>query len=158
MSSFAFAEPNTQSEPVLEVPRRLLVTVRVAATDDRSGHRLYRHVGFLECQEAGYQFHYTELAKREPRLQLLGFGDPDRVYRSPEMFPLFAERIMSARRPDRAHYLAALDLAERVALGGPCPSGGRRAGDTIEVIPNPKSPKTVRRRASFSCTGFGTGA
>jgi len=113
----------------------MLVTMRSGDVADNP-NRLYRHVGFLTCQEAGYEFRYVQPA--DGIRPLLGFGDVSRRYFSTEMFPLFAERIMSARRPDRASYLEALDLTEdsepwEVLMR----SGGRRAGDMIEVVPEP---------------------
>lgn len=125
--------------PSSRVPiERLMVTVRAgdSAVDQ---HRLYRAVGFLYCLGGRYEFAYTRGAvERDGFLPLLGFGDVRRRYVSEELFPLFAERIMSAKRPDRPRYLDALDLSPESEpweiLGR---SGGRRAGDTIEVVPEP---------------------
>jgi hypothetical protein len=129
-----------------DMPRRLLVTVRPGEGPDQP-HRLYRHVGFLTCLHNGYEFRYVQPA--DGFRPLLGFGDTTRRYFSSEMFPLFAERIMSARRPDRARYLEALDLSEdsepwEVLMR----SGGRRAGDTIEVVPEP----AIGADGETSCT------
>lgn len=136
MSSVALPERVDRVAPS-DTPSRLLVTVRVE--DPRNTHRRYRHVGFLDCHEGRYSFRYVRAAGNEPGfLPLLGFPDLKRVYTSSEMFPLFAERIMSARRPDRERYLNALDLAPssepwEILVR----SGGRRAGDAIEVMPQP---------------------
>lgn len=135
MSASSVADAATATRPRSDVPRRLLVTVRPGdATHEQ--HRLYRHVGFLTCREDGYEFRYVSDA--EDLRPLLGFSDLSQRYFSSEMFPLFAERIMSARRPDRVSYLEALDLSED---SGPWEvlmrSGGRRAGDMIEVVPEP---------------------
>lgn len=146
MSASSLADVTVAVRPRSDMPRRLLVTVRTADGQDQR-HRLYRHVGFLTCLPEGYEFRYVQPAVGfRP---LLGFGDTTRRYFSSEMFPLFAERIMSARRPDRARYLEALDLSEdsepwEVLLR----SGGRRAGDTIEVLPEP----TIGTEGETSCT------
>lgn len=146
MSANSIADETVEVHPRPDVPRRLLVTVRPGEGWDQP-HRLYRHVGFLTCLQDGYEFRYVQPA--EGFRPLLGFGDTTRHYRSSEMFPLFAERIMSARRPDRARYLEALDLSEdsepwEVLMR----SGGRRAGDTIEVVPEPM----IATDGATSCT------
>lgn len=139
MTSLASAPAN--SEPPLgglAAPTRLLVTVRYL--EDVGARRPYRHVGFLECRAGLYEFYYCEGVTNQPDFTpLTGFPDVDRRYSSTEMFPLFAERIMSARRPDRAEYLRALDLgSESEPWEILARSGGRRAGDSIEVTPQPR--------------------
>ncbi len=146
MSASSIADDAVEVRSRSDVPRRLLVTVR-PSEELNEGHRLYRHVGFLTCMQDGYEFHYAQPA--DGFRPLLGFSDTTRRYFASEMFPLFAERIMSARRPDRASYLEALDLGEdsepwEVLLR----SGGRRAGDTIEVVPEPR----VGTDGETSCT------
>jgi hypothetical protein len=146
MSASSVTDAVTEARLSTDVPRRMLVTVRSGETVEEP-HRLYRHVGFLTCRPDGYEFRYVQPADNVR--PLLGFADRSRTYFSTEMFPLFAERIMSARRPDRANYLEALDLSEdsepwEVLLR----SGGRRAGDTIEVLPEP----TVLPTGDTSCT------
>src|SRR4051794_5480803 len=93
-----------------EVAMRLLVT-------DQGSDRLYRPVGFHEACSSGedtvYSFAYLRSAVERPSFRpLLGFRDVQRRYESPGLFPLFAERIMDPRRPDRPIFLAALDLSE----------------------------------------------
>ena len=146
MSASSVADDAVEARTRSDVPRRMLVTVRPGGGLNET-HRLYRHVGFLTCKHDGYEFHYVEPA--DETRPLLGFPDTSRRYFSSEMFPLFAERIMSARRPDRARYLEALDLSEdsepwEILLR----SGGRRAGDTIEVLPEPK----IGTDGDTSCT------
>lgn len=122
----------------LDSPSRLLVTVRY--TEDVGARRPYRHVGFLECHDRHYEFYYCNgVSDQSGFLPLSGFPDVGRRYSSTDMFPLFAERIMSARRPDRADYLQALDLeSESEPWEILARSGGRRDGDTIEVTPEPR--------------------
>jgi hypothetical protein len=129
----------------------MLVTVRLGETAEEP-RRLYRHVGYLTCRPDGYEFRYVQPS--EGVRPLLGFGDLSRTYYSSELFPLFAERIMSARRPDRATYLEALDLSEdsepwEVLMR----SGGRRAGDTIEVLPEPAVLPGGETRCTFLVHG-----
>lgn len=113
---------------------RLLVTVR----DPQS--RLYRPVGFLTHEADEYKFAYLrrELA-REGFRPLPGLaGASDHAMRSTTLFPLFAERVISARRPDRQASLEALGLP---VDAGPFEvlvrSHGQRVGDTIELLPAP---------------------
>lgn len=135
MSGNAIAELVPRSASQSDTSRRMLVTVR-PNSDASSGPRPYTHVGFLSQGPDGYSFEYVQPAP--PVHPLIGFPRLDQRYQSPELFPLFAERIISARRPDRASYLAALDLSEDSEPWEILQrSGGRRAGDTIEVLPEP---------------------
>lgn len=147
----AAVESVRQARP--RVPRRLLVTVRSGEALRDTG-RLYRQVGFLTCVEGGFEFAYIQGAEDLGVRPLLGFADLHRRYRSRDLFPLFAERIMSAKRPDRAHYLQALDLDEdsepwEILVR----SGGRRAGDTIEVVPEPAVEADGRTTCTFLVHG-----
>jgi hypothetical protein len=127
---------------------RLLVTEK-----DEQG--IYRPVGFLDARSqgdgVGYRFAYLASAVRRPSFQpLLGFRDTTRAYESTGLFPLFAERIMDPRRPDRPLFLAALDLAEDEAtpLEVLARSGGQRPGDGIFLIPVPR----IEEDGSTICT------
>ena len=67
---------------------------------------------------------------------LMEFPDLDETYWSPELFPVFQNRVMNRSRPDFADYLRHLDLPE-----GADPieilrvNGGSRVTDTYEVFP-----------------------
>lgn len=96
-------------------------------------------VGLLEHVEAGYRFRYLRRAPRVPGFRpFLGFPEWGADYRSESLFPLFAQRIMSPRRPDFRAFLDQLDLApgatpwEQLAR-----SEGRSIGDTVQVFPVP---------------------
>ena len=102
--------------------------------------RRYHPVGVLaRTLEGTYRFRYLEGARRVTSfLPFLGFSALDRDYTSPHLFPLFAERVLDESRPDRVTLFEALDLVD---TAGPMEflarSGGRRAGDTIEMVPVP---------------------
>lgn len=102
--------------------------------------RRYHAVGLLSrASDATYRFSYLAEASRVPRFRaFLGFSDLDREYTSPHLFPLFAERVLDEARPDRVTVYEALDL---VSTAGPMEflarSGGRRAGDCIQLLPMP---------------------
>lgn len=95
-----------------------------------------------------YSFSYLESAVADPEFRpLFGFRRTDLVYESDSLFPLFGERIMSAKRPERPAYTLHLDdQSEPWEILGR--SGGRRTGDTIEVIPEP----IVAADGSFTAT------
>jgi hypothetical protein len=96
-------------------------------------------IGLLEKTEHGYAFTYLRRVKTLPGFRpLLGLDDLNHRYESPTLFPLFRERLMDHRRPDYRRYLTVLGLPEGIdALGEISRSGGRRAGDSIFVVPEP---------------------
>jgi hypothetical protein len=66
------------------------------------------------------------------------FSDLHRVYRGRELFPFFANRIMSDSRPEWAAYLGRLDLQHSDPLEILSRTGGIRATDSYEVFPLPR--------------------
>lgn len=116
-------------------PSRLLVTRRDPDT------RRYLSLGFLSCSAAGYQFGYLRSAIESPDFQPLpGLGRTDRTYAAERLFPVFAERVMSSRRPDRREALASLGLPETAApFEVLVNSGGRSVGDAVELLPAPSA-------------------
>lgn len=66
------------------------------------------------------------------------FPDVGQVYRSPQLFPFFQNRIMSSGRPDYDDYLAALGLTrdEATPFEMLARTGGARATDTVQVVPD----------------------
>lgn len=117
-----------------ETVTRLLVTVR----DPRT--RLYRSVGFLSQSATGYSFAYLRSAvERSDFRPLPGLA---RAVTGPvesgHLFPLFAERVISSRRPDREASLAVLGLPlDADPFEVLARSQGQRVGDTIELLPAP---------------------
>ena len=93
-----------------------------------------------ETKPPSYRFRYIGGAKRAQ--QNAGFpllhefpelyGD----YRSPDLFPLFTNRVIARGRPDRSGYLEHLGLDDNaVPFEILSVSGGRRATDVYEVFP-----------------------
>lgn len=115
-------------------PTRLLVT-----RQDPDSRR-YTAVGFLsEGEDHKFRFDYLREAVQSAGFRPLpGLNHTEKSYLSDRLFPIFAERIMSSKRPDRGATLNALGLGldaapfEVLARGG-----GRRVGDTIELTPAP---------------------
>jgi hypothetical protein len=123
-------EPGSRSA---EVARRLVVAWQ------HPEERSIQPVGFLTREGDAYRFAYIRnaLDVRDFR-PLLGFEDLHRSYQSEDLFPLFAQRAMDARRPDYQRYVQTLGLE-----GDPSPweqiarSQGRREGDTVQLFPEP---------------------
>lgn len=116
-----------------EAPGRLVVAWQHPVS------RSVQPIGFLTRSDHEFTFAYIRnvlTVQDFPRL--LGFDDLDRIYRSDELFPLFAQRAMDPRRADYHRYI------ERLGLDGdPGPweqiarSQGEREGDTIQLFPEP---------------------
>ena len=102
-------------------------------------------IGQLTHDGNNYDFVYThgvEQALTEKSFMLLhSCPELDRVYTSPELFPLFSNRLMRASRPDFVDYIESLNFPE----GETHPitilsrSGGKKATDNFEVFPYPET-------------------
>jgi hypothetical protein len=131
MATSVLNRPAQQSSDI--TAHRLLVTRRFP------DGQLYRPVGFLTSDAGKYNFAYLRRSvEADWFAPLPGLSDSRRLYTSDQLFPIFAERVISARRPDRTEALKALGLSEDAApfevLNR---SGGQRVGDTIELVPMP---------------------
>ncbi len=114
-------------------------------------------VGQLDAdvEDSTYRFRYifgAERAKEEAKFPpLLEFPDLRKDYQSPELFPLFRNRVIAPGRPDRADYLRNLDLpdsADPVEILSV--NGGSRVTDSYEVFP-----KLVKHDGGcFTCRFF----
>ena len=145
-------QPARSAGTVLEAPRpaRLLVS-----RQDPTSRR-YSAVGFLsEGEDHRFRFDYLRTAVETPGFRPLpGLSQVEKSYVSDRLFPLFAERIMSSRRPDRRAALGALGLGldaapfEVLARGG-----GRRVGDTIELTSAPEPDATGAMTMPFLMHG-----
>lgn len=88
-----------------------------------------------------FELRYTQGARRVPGFTGLGrMNELDQVYRSNELFPFFANRIISKSRPEFHDYQRWLGL-ESEPLDNPMAvlevTGGLRATDSCELIPVP---------------------
>lgn len=98
-------------------------------------------VAELTKVEAGYQLRYTRGAQRAPGFVGLGrMSDMGSVYVSSELFPFFQNRLVSRGRPEYLDYVRWLGL-EDLSVSDPMQllgiTGGRRATDSLEIIPTP---------------------
>ena len=127
------------------------------AWQDRGATRQWFPVGRLDANETppGYRFRYVrgaERARSEAGFPLLlEFPEICGDYRDRDLFPLFRNRVINPKRPDRAHHLETLGLgpdADPIEILST--SGGRRVTDAYEVFP-----RIVKRPdGSFSCRFF----
>lgn len=86
-----------------------------------------------------YRFGYEPSASLPTSFQpFLAFPDLSRVWESDQMFPFFANRVLSPRAPGYAEYIAELGLeAEATPIELLAGTLGRRQTDTVQVIPAP---------------------
>jgi hypothetical protein len=104
-------------------------------------HEGWRPVGRLEHDAGLYRFFYTEGARKLGFRPFPQMGDLEQVYESEELFPVFANRLLSKSRPEYEEFLrwGGFDAADRpdpiVILGV---TEGIRQTDAIEVFPCPQ--------------------
>ncbi|MEM9538470.1 MAG: HIRAN domain-containing protein [Cyanobacteria bacterium P01_E01_bin.42] len=117
-------------------------TLFLAWTDPQS--RSWFPIGRLTFDRDIYQFVYTEgarTAQSKTNFPLLhSFPKLEIEYRSHELFPLFANRVMRPSRPDYNDYIKWLDIPrdrdDPIAILSR--SGGRKATDSFEIFPRPE--------------------
>ena len=104
-----------------------------------------------------YRFRHVKGAERARKTGgfkvVPGFANLREDYWSPELFPVFRNRVMSPRRPEFEGYLRGLDL-DPASSADPAAilsvDGGRRVTDSFEVFP-----KLVKGKdGSFVCRFF----
>jgi hypothetical protein len=122
--------------------------------------RAIRPVGVLTAHATGdgleYEFRYVKGALGRPFRPFVSFPELHDVYRSPELFPMFENRLMAPGRDDYQEYLDGLGL-----LVGAAPfevlaaSFGRRATDRVEVFAEPTiDPATGAATCQFLARGI----
>lgn len=116
------------------------VNVRLAVAWQHPSTRAIMPVGVLCYDGSAYRFWYVRrvLGLDEFR-PLLGFPDYNRTYSSDHLFPLFAQRVMDPRRADYSRWVASLDLPTEAAPWEQLArSEGRRVGDMLQLVPEPR--------------------
>jgi hypothetical protein len=119
--------------------------------------RRWAPVGRLRRENGHYVFDYTRgaegLANFEPfgRMSKVGFQ-----YVSDALFPLFANRVLAAGRPEYHDYMRWLGLTKQDhdALEELARTGGRRATDTLELVPCPEPTPDGRYELHFFARGL----
>lgn len=96
-------------------------------------------VGLLEFDGKSHRFEYLRRASQVRGFRpFIGFPKLDTRYESEDLFPLFAQRAMSPKRPDYSRFLRSLDLDDTASTWEQIArTEGRLAGDTIHLVPEP---------------------
>ena len=108
-----------------------------------SASRSWFPIGVLRCSHSEYHFAYLQgvhAARQHGFAPLPSFSRLDRKYRSRELFPLFANRLLNRSRPDYHLYLGWLNFPKEEQpepLELLARSGGARVTDQLEVFPAP---------------------
>ena len=118
--------------------------------------RRLRAVGLLSRGADDFTFSYLAAAGQVDGFQpFIGFPEMGREYRSARLFPLFAQRVMRAGRPDYARHLEVLALGR---ASDPwqvlARSQGQRQGDGIRLFAEPEVNADGATRATFFVSGF----
>jgi hypothetical protein len=113
------------------------------------------HVGWLERTRHEFEFSYTDEARRNERFAPFpAFPKLDDVYRSSELFPFFAVRLISTADPNYAAVLEAIGLNDREAtpaeLLALAPDSQH---DTIQVVPEPTEEPDGTLQRTFLVSG-----
>lgn len=104
--------------------------------------RHYLRVGSLRRHDGEYEFRYMTALPENFR-GFASFPDLDQEYRSPRLFPLFANRVMTPRREGYGPYLDSLGLTgDSSSPADPfevlARTWGSRQTDRVVVIPIPR--------------------
>lgn len=118
--------------------------------------RAIRVIGRLTFDGTQYQFAYTQGALSVADFRPLpGLRKLRQRYSSATLFPFFAQRVMSAKRPDFPTYLSQLELQAEDATPWEqlIRSGGWREGDTLQFMEMP-SVRNGRVETTFLTNGI----
>lgn len=127
----------------------------VAWQDSKS--RKWAPVGRLTQEDGFYRFVYTRGAEEIKDFQPFGrMMDLHKVYKSEDLFPIFANRILAKNRPEYADYLKWLGMTEVQydALEELARTGGLRATDSLELFPCPEPTEGKSYEVYFFCRGL----
>ena len=114
-------------------------------------------VGQLTFDGDVYRFVYTKGAKEATNfVPFLRMTELDVVYESKDLFPFFANRLLSENRPEYNNFLNWLNVQESkanpiVLLGR---SEGLRETDSLTVFPCPQKDAQGRMEIHFFCHGI----
>ena len=127
----------------------------IAWQDNQS--RQWAPVGRLTRENGIYKFVYTRGAEEMPNFRPFGrMRDLHKAYKSDELFPMFANRILAKNRPEYKDYLRWLGLtdAEYDVLEELARTGGLRATDLLELFPCPEPTPDKNYEVHFFCRGL----
>ncbi|MUG93175.1 DNA-binding protein [Scytonema sp. UIC 10036] len=101
-------------------------------------------IGRLTFDGGVYQFVYTQGVKEAEEKcafkPLSSFPRLDEIYTSTQLFPVFANRVMSRKRPDYSSFIEWLNIPnnQNDPIAILARSGGERETDTLAVFPYPE--------------------
>ena len=119
--------------------------------------RTWLPVGLLRFDGDSYLFVYTQGAKQSPRFsQFARMEDFTTTYKSNELFPLFANRVLSKKRPEYREFLQWLNIPEDCAdvLTVLARTGGIRETDSLALFPRPERGADNTYRVQFFSHGI----
>ncbi len=119
--------------------------------------RRWLPVGLLRFDGQSYLFMYTEGARQSPRFtQFACMDDFTTIYKSEELFPIFANRILSRKRPEYHEFLQWLDIPEDSAdaLTLLARTGGIRETDSLALFSCPQRGSDNTYRVQFFSHGI----
>ena len=119
--------------------------------------RRWAPVGRLTHDNGVYRFVYTRGAEGMPSFQPFGrMSKLHEAYKSDELFPIFANRVLAKNRPEYHEYLRWLGLSEARydALEELARTGGLRATDSLEIFPCPEPTGEKNYEVYFFCRGL----
>jgi hypothetical protein len=120
-------------------------------------NRQWLPVGCLTFDNNLYRFVYTKGAEKSPRFIPFGrMTNLKAIYESKELFPLFANRLLSKSRPEYKDYLKWLKLEhnDSNALDMLALTEGLRGTDSLEVFQCPLRTKDGKYKVSFFSHGI----
>ncbi len=120
-------------------------------------NRQWFPVGKLSYDDGVYKFVYTKGARLSSNFTPFGrMQDLTATYKSNELFPLFANRLISKKRPEYKSILEWLDLQEAEAdpLALLARTEGIRVTDSLTVFPCPEPDAEGRYRFDFFSHGL----
>ena len=132
--------PTTSRNSSIQTTQALFV-----AWQDPETRRYYpvaRLISGIGSEQNTYEFDYINGANEAAKVGFVpfrSFPDLQKVYRSEELFALFANRLMPQSRPDYSNYVNQLGLDPLTAdpMLILARSGGVRATDSLELFPHP---------------------
>lgn len=129
---------------------------RMAVAWQHPDERSVRPVGILQYDGTTHEFFYLRtVSKVKDFRPFLNFPDLSQIYRSPHLFPMFSQRVMSHRRPDYTQYLQQIDLADTATPWEQLArTEGKLASDTIQLMPEPEVDADGRTRSQFLVAGI----
>jgi hypothetical protein len=124
--------------------------------------RRWYPVGQLTFEKNVYRFVYTKGAERaDESKRFIRFGRMQKLYityESDELFPLFANRLLSEKRPEYENYIKWLKLDknnhENRQLEMLAITGGSRKTDSLEILPCPWPTKEGKYEVFFFSHGI----